>query len=424
MSKTDFVQIDWLKERVSRIAYGEKTDKGIRPNISKKLLLKNNKLLIRRLPNKKIKEHTENKKTLYYYGNGKRSNSETLVMIDIDVQKKNKLGSTQGAIDFVNYLKNKLPNLYYEPSTNNKGIHAYFILKKQNYNANIVNKTLKGFENWLRNEAEKIKADIEMVEIKGLCPEIIYKDNKISNIKYGTLAKIPRNLDVLSANGSQFLSIEDIKKEYSIEYNYKNKKEGSVSNKLFSNDDIKNLDNYKLIYYKLTNNKKLKARNHIVTEEDFAIALLILMFIDKNPNNDGSIPTERVKQLWKSLYKYHDVKRNWNHHRWKAIRDFLSMKNLIDWKDNKYEFGDKSTNKKGIACKWNLSKKFISYVLKVLTPNQTKERTSLMDTNPSYFIKLKEDNRYLKPILRFLRIINYENMIISMLSTTRNLCIG
>lgn len=420
MSK-ESVQINWLKDRISRIAYGEKTEKGIRPNISKKNLLKNNKLLVRRLSNKKIFEHLENKKTLYYYGNGKAANEETLVMIDIDVQKKNNLGTTQGAIDFVKHLKTKFPKLYHEPSTNNKGIHAYFILKKLNFSATVVNKTLKQFENWLKKEAEKIKADIEMVEIKGLCPEILYKDKNISNIKYGTLAKIPRNLNIIQSTDNQYLSIKDIEKEYSIKFINKNKKEGSVSNKLFSKEDIENIDKYKEIFNLLTDNHKLKARNHVVKEEDFAIALLILLFINKNPNNDGSIPTERVKQLWKSLFKYHDVKRNWNHHRWKVIRDFLSLKGFINWKDNKYEFGNKLNNQKGKACRWNLSEKFISYILKFFSAPKKKERTSLMDTVVSTNNKIKEDNRYLKPILRFLRLINYENMIMSIYSRMETL---
>lgn len=423
MAKKESVQIDWLKKRISRVAYGEKTNVGIRPNISKKLLIKNNKLLIRRLPNKKILDHIENKKTIYYYGNGKSSNEETLVMIDVDVQKKNNLGSTQGALDFINHLKIKFPKLYYEASTNGKGIHAYFILKKLNVSANIVNKTLKNFENWLKKEAEEIKADIEIVEIKGLCPEILYKENKITNIKYGTLAKIPRNLSILSSTDNQFISIKDIEKEYSFEKKIKNKKEGSISNKLFSDEDIKNLDKFKEIFNKLTDNHKLKARNHVVTEDDFAIALLILLFINKNPNKDGSIPTERVRSLWISLYKFNNVKRNWNHHRWKVIRDLLSMKNLIDWTDNKYEFGNKSNNQKGIACKWKLSKKLLKTVQYLCFPDaQLRERASLMDTDSVEIDKIKEDNRYLKPILRFLRTINYEDMLTMMFSRMETLC--
>jgi hypothetical protein len=258
-----------------------------------------------------------------------------------------------------------------------------------------------------------------------LCPEILYKENKITNIKYGTLAKIPRNLNVLSSMDNQFLSIKDIEKEYSVEIKIKNKKEGSISNKLFSEEDIKKLDKYKEIFKDLTDNHKLKARNHVVTEDDFAIALLILLFINKNPNKDGSIPTERVKQLWISLFKFNNVKRNWNHHRWKVIRDLLSMKNLIDWTDNKYEFGNKLNNQKGVACKWSLSNKLLRKVNNLVSDAhdaQKTERASLMDTNITIIDKTKEDNRYLTPILRFLRTINYEDMLTRMFSRMETLC--
>lgn len=401
-------EINWLKTKISRLAYGEKTEKGIRPNISKKKLIKNNKISIRRLPNNKILEHTDNKKTLYYYGNGKTRDEETLVMIDIDVQKKQNIGSTKGAYDFLNHIKNYFPKLFVEPSTNNKGIHAYFILKKLDIPAKRVNQTLKGFENWLKNEAEKTKSDIETVEIKGLCPEIIYTRNIISNVKYGTLAKIPRNLENIHKKDNQYLSIDDIEKFYSIKFNKKNKNKGSISDKLFSEKDLKNIDAYKKIFNKLTDNCKLKARNHVVTDEDFAIALLILIFIYNNPNSDDTIPTERVKQLWISLFTYHDINRNWNHHRWKTIRDFLSLNKFIDWKDNTYSFGNK--NIKGISCKWKLKEKFVLYVLSETNRvSETHKRASLMDTIPIITKKIKEEGAYLVPILKIFYIKDYIN---------------
>jgi hypothetical protein len=415
------IKINWLKDRISRIVYGEKTEQGIRPNISKRKLIKNNKLIIRSLPNKKIEDHIKKEKTIYFYGNGKTSNKETLVMIDIDVQKKNNIGSTDGAINFVNHLKKEFPNLYYEPSTNEKGIHAYFILEKLNISAKIVNKTLKGFENWLKKEAEKTKADIELVEIKGLCPEIIYKNKNISNIKYGTLAKVPRNLEQITLIKNQYLSINQIEKEYFIDIK-NNKNEGSTSNKLFSKEDLEKIEAYKKIFNTLTDNCRLRARKHIVTDEDFAIGLLILLFINKNPNEDGSIPTERVKQLWISLFKYHNIKRNWNHHRWKTIRDFLSSKSLINWKDNKYNFGDKYNNIKGNACKWSLSHKFLLYVQFCVSKTKPDKEAPLMDTDNSLIIKIKENISYLKPILKYLREINYENMIMKIYSRMESLC--
>lgn len=418
------IEINWIKQKISGIAYGEKTISGVRPNVSKKNLIKKDKLFVKRLPNYKITDHTKNEKTIYFYGNGKSKSEETLVMIDIDVNKNKKKGSLQGAKDFADFIKKEyFPNLYIESSTNGEGIHGYFILKKLSFSANYVNKTLKNFENWIKNIAKVSNADIEDVEIKGLCPEINYHNNKISNIKYGTLAKLPRNIETFYKKNNQYLSIQEIEKQYSsFKLKNKNKNIGSVSNKLFQEDDLKILPEYKKIFNLLTNNCKLKARNHIVTDDDFSIALLILFFIKKNPNIDGSIPTERVKQLWKSLYHYHDVNRNWNHHRWKTIRDFLSLNGYINWKDNNYSFGDKKNKKKGIACKWELSQKFLSYIRNTLSPRKTEERASLMDSINIINIKIKENTRCLVPVLKCLTTINYEKILIKLYSSMEMLC--
>jgi len=419
------IKTSWLRNKISQIAYGEKRPQGIRPNISKRNIIKNNKILARRIPNNKILDHINNDKTLYYYGNGKSKDKHTLVMIDIDVHKKQNLGSTKGAIEFAKYLADFFPNLYYEKSTNEKGIHAYIILEKENISSNIVNKTLKKFENWLKNEAEKIKADIEIVEIKGLCPEILYKNGKIINIKYGTLAKIPRNLEEITNRKNEIININKLEEKFSFkkEKELKNKKEGSTTNKLFSDKDLSYMEKYKEIFNELTKGQILKARNHTVTEDDFSIGLLILMFLQKNQNTDGSVPTMRVMKLWESLYNSNCIKRNWNHHRWKAIRDLLSKNNMIQWIDNKYNFGDKSTGVKGVACKWKLTEIFFTYVLSCQKNNEDRqEEASLMDTPNIETLKLKETIPFIVPVLRFLRVIDYEKILSKVYSSMESLC--
>jgi len=392
----------WVRKAISRLAYGEKTAKGIRPNISKKNLLRSGRLAPRKLSENKIKDHVSGKTTIYYYGNGRRKDKNTLVMIDIDIQKTQKKGSTEGAINFVEHLKDKFKSLYYEPSTNKKGIHAYFLLEKEGHDAKHVNKVLKGFENWLRTEALKIEADIEQVEVKGNCPELIYHEDEIKNIKYGTLAKLPR--DIETARGCKVFNIKEIEKEFYIQRKYKEIK-GSVSNKLFNEKDLLELKNYEEFFNLKI--KDLKGRGFRVTAHDWSIGTMILLFVNKNPNTDESVPTERIKGLWDSLYSKGDINRGWNHHRWKAIRDKLSELGLIDWIDNKYTFGNKEKKIKGIACKWKLTEKFILTIRTLTkTSSQETERASLMDSEPN--TKEKDitpsgsKHSYLVPILRFL----------------------
>src|SRR5437868_3396365 len=111
-------------------------------------------------------------------------------MIDIDVLKSQQKGTPEGARKFAEHLKKIWPDLYFEPSTNGKGIHCYFTLWKWQVGADCVNKALKRLEKWLRAEARKTNADIELVEVKGTCPVIEYEDRKVKAIKYGTFAKI------------------------------------------------------------------------------------------------------------------------------------------------------------------------------------------------------------------------------------------
>jgi len=410
---------NWVRQAISRLAYGETTEKGIRPNISKKNLLKKGKLSPKKLPKTKILDHINHKTTIYYYGNGRRKDKNTLVMIDIDIQKIQKKGSTQGAINFVEHLKEKFKSLYYEPSTNKKGIHAYFLLEKEGHDAKRVNKILKGFENWLRAEAKKIGADIEQVEVKGSCPELVYHNNEIINIKYGTLAKLPRDIDV--AKECKIFNIDEIEKEYFIQKKEKENK-GSVSNKLFNEKDLEELKRYEEFF--VSEIKSLKAREFRVTKHDWAVATMILLFINTNPNSDDSVPTDRIRGLWNSLYEKGDINRKWNHHRWKAIRDKLSELDLIEWIDNKYTFGDKGKKIKGQACKWKLTKKFVLILTQkaqILAPET--ERVSLMDSRTSNKEKTNTNSSkhsYLVPVLRY--IIDRDKLYRMSLKVYDSLC--
>ena len=50
------------------------------------------------------------------------------------------------------------------------------------------------------------------------------------------------------------------------------------------------------------------------------------------------------------------IERTWNHHRFKAIRDFLSDLGLIDWEDESYKVGFRRGDEwvPGVAMKWSL----------------------------------------------------------------------
>src|SRR5271166_1335361 len=67
------------------------------------------------LPNYRYHDHFNGDDTLYYSANPRTDAEHAMFMIDTDVQKKRRLGSTAGAIAFHDHLKNYFPGLYDEP---------------------------------------------------------------------------------------------------------------------------------------------------------------------------------------------------------------------------------------------------------------------------------------------------------------------
>jgi hypothetical protein len=64
-----------------------------------------------------------------------------------------------------------------------------------------------------------------------------------------------------------------------------------------------------------------------------------------------------VQDLWAALYDAGDFTRPWNHHRWKAIRDWLSEMGWLDWQDHFYQVGTGRGD--GRACQWRLHDDFV-----------------------------------------------------------------
>jgi len=371
-------EIKIIKKIISNINYGIKTESGVRPSATKRSLEKNYK---KPITNKLIRAHWQNKQTLYFYGNENNKEQNFLLMIDIDVEKKLKKGTFEGAIKFAEHLKNKIQDFYYEPSTNGSGLHGYLIIDKCNKDAKEINKILKNFENYLKKEQENVNADIELVEIKGTLHEISYKHSRIDKVKFGSLAKLPRKIENFIKFENKKIKINDIKEKFNIEKKIKNKKEiGSISSKLISEKDLKKLPALEKLSLEIFGEETIKQNKFKITHEDMSIALLLLIFFKKNKNSDKTLPTNRAMMLWKKLYECNDINRAWNHHRWKCIRDILSSKGLIYWIDHTYSYGDKALKQKGIACKWEISKKLYMYLKTSLSKETKRKRVSLMDT--------------------------------------------
>jgi hypothetical protein len=328
------------------------------------------------------------------------------------------LGTPQGALAFAEHLKRvRFPGLYFEPSAGVKGIHGYIIVRKLGRSAKEVNAALHRLQDWLVAEAKRVNADIELVEVKGTCLDVTFNYGMMETVKYGSFAKMPReahrfqewqNTTVLSLaelEGSQF-EVNTQPEIFAIPTSTvkKPKKKilaGSVTGSFITDEELACIPRYEALYNQMTSGKNLKARNFSVTAHDFAIALLLLQFFKKNPNPDDSLPTKRVAKLWTALYRAEsEVQRPWNHHRWKAIRDFLSMRGHINWTDNRYQYGEKVEGDfvPGIACKFTITDEFAESLDMIVAVKATSTGgASFVDTAFTAFVPSKGIGRPLFP---------------------------
>ena len=71
----------------------------------------------------------------------------------------------------------------------------------------------------------------------------------------------------------------------------------------------------------------------------------------------------RVKALWDAAYKAGDTSRAFSFHRFQAIRDMLSDRELLEWEDADYRFGR--------ACRWRASEELMGMMESVLRSSST-----------------------------------------------------
>lgn len=383
----------WLRSLTCPLVYGELTPDGVRPSNTIKQLQSRWNLdgPLRKLTNYQFDDHFRRAGTYYFFGNGSPKAGRTLVMIDIDVQKSLGLGTTAGAVAFAAHLKHThWPDLYFEPSTGGNGIHAYIVVEKLGADAVAVNSALKRLQDWLRAEAKLVKADIELVEVKGTCPVIQFRYRFMHSVRYGTFAKLPRDvtrfpewesttvLRIADLQSGRFdVPDEVVEPSASIVSTRPGKKvkttPGSVSGKLISEEELAAIPKYEAFAGELTGGTTLMARRWKVTDHDFAVVLLLLRFFHANPNPDGSLPTARAEGMWTGLYSAGDVQRPWNHHRWEAVRNFLSAEGHINWIDHRYEYGRTVEGRyvKGVACKFTITEAFAAALERITSVSTT-----------------------------------------------------
>jgi hypothetical protein len=360
----------WLRDKVFCHVYGEKVGDNVYPSMRKEAFVGfyNQRGHGKRLPNYKLQDHFDRLKTYYFFANPNKTAEHALVMIDVDVLKHGRLGSPEGAIKFAAFLRTLFPNLYVESSTGGKGQHAYLLVRKLGYGAEEVKAALKHLELWLRQKARGF--DIEVVEVKGTPPVVKYRDDgTIDAITYGNFAKLPRDASRFSEWAStttmtvaELLALPLVEEKVAAEgeEDRQSKRQrqpcGSVSGKNISQDELDLIPTWERFFRQARKDKALYGGRWEVTAADCAQAVVLLRFFTENPNADGSLPQRRAQELWTALYEAGDFLRPWNHHRWKAIRDWLSEMGWLHWQDHRYQVG--AGHERGRACRWRLHDDF------------------------------------------------------------------
>lgn len=313
---------------------------------------------------KKIREHLEGSRTLYFTADWDRRNSETIIAIDIDVHQT---GSTVGALAFAEHCGKLFPGLVYEASTNGKGIHAYLILHKGHHDSLHVSRCCKYLQEVLQAHAQGF--DISGVEVKGL-PAVYHRSGaSVTSVNMGQLCKLPRT----DVRGTAHISLDEI---ITLE---------KPARKMTIADGKKG----SCVLIPMQVFRQAKAQSYSVARtcaktrggvriyaRDVEIALAVLWFCHQRPNEDMTLPHARVEAIWQSLFQSGAVSRAFDGKRWKAIRDAMSQLGMIRWHDNTYYW---KTGDKGRACQWSITNETAE---RLGNTNRTTERVSLREVIP------------------------------------------
>ncbi|MFN6190222.1 MAG: hypothetical protein ACK48S_04745 [Planctomycetia bacterium] len=369
----------FLRRLISPFDFGIKT-KGSKPHpvhVNKKDTIRNaftNKYwkAVKRLHDRDFGSHFMGKDTFYFTGNGRSSDPCTLVMIDIDCHKS---GTYEGAVAFVEFLRNNhFPNLYWESSTNGNGIHGYVILQKLGYGDVFVNKMLDRLQMFLRSVLQSNPFDVEGVEIKGHCTEIVWGKRKgeIETVTFGQLGKIPRDAHRFAELKNTTRLTCDQVMRLPVQEQSTNRRGGkrppaSVSGCFVSDDELsKSKTTYLRLAQLLMENHRLPTTNKsVVMAEDISLFIMFLKFFSENMNPDGSLPFARFEKFWNAVFESGDIDRGFQTNRFCVIRNYLSSLGLIEWEDAKYKIGNMCADGKrrgGKAAKWRASLKLLDLI--------------------------------------------------------------
>lgn len=348
------------------------------------------------LSSKKMEGYLDQTVTRDIYYKSSPTAEEIILTCDIDCQKALKKGSAEGAKAFALKVNEYLgSNLYWETSDGGIGQQGIIPIHVGKMEPSERHKLAKELEAKLKALMISTGADIENVEVKGLCPIFEWKKqgNKFipAVVNDGIASKLPRKATIQQLKAAKVLDWQEVinlpdllpKNE---QVKIKSIKPSSAGAE-FNKSQLNNLDGYRRFAKKqfyLNNLHGWKVKSWDITEEDLTLFLFTVSNV-KCQNN--AMPTSVIQEKWKWLNDNGYSDRGYVHSRFREIRNWLSKNGLIDWVNENYSFGEINQ-----ACRWGLSEEVLDGIDCYLNIKQEEEA---IDTN-----YLKNGEGYnLRPIL-------------------------
>ncbi len=386
----------WIRQRTSPFCFGVKTRAGKPAHCNRNVdVLAHFRSLragrwgrhLSRLSNADMADHFAGRKTYYFTADGRCSTTdEVLVNIDIDCHRS---GTLAGALAFARHLRaTRFPGLYFEASTNGKGVHGYVVVVKGDLGDIGLNPLLTRLDRELKAELVRGNWDVEGVEVKGHAPEFGWGRHKYELLTYksGQLAKLPREAveraDELRATTR--VSADELRRVRTsavpggktgktrvsgqlVNGVATRERVGSVDGRHFGQEELARLEGaYRSLAKEILGEGKLVASNRkVVTREDLAIFLMLLRFFSGHMNADGSLPTARWREMWTALHEAGGGGRPWCHRRYAAMRNFLSGQGLLAWDDEGYLVGETGRDGRrvpGKASRWRAGTRLMGWM--------------------------------------------------------------
>lgn len=315
----------------------------------------------------RLARHRSGDETLFYCSRSDRG----LIIFDIDCHHT---GDVNEALRFARFLKARyFPTLCFEVSTSGNGVHCYIKVtwdekESDEATAKWLNKRFKRVQTWLSALVHEHGFELDGVEIKGT-PTFV---GDRGDVIFGQPCRLPRRIEDL-ANAPQ-LSIAELtamarRDQALIDQHREDLREEAIANPKkrkmtrgsagvsFSVVTASMVSDQLATADLLAGETQMAARcekSIAVQAEDVAIFLAIVTELTRDMNDDGTMPTARIRAVWESAYRNGIVDRQFHASRFSSIRNALVDSGLIRMADNRYSHERKDGETKGTAMKWSI----------------------------------------------------------------------